>query len=176
MRRIAIVAALSLALFGCGGSGSGDAKASSPGASSAASVTRTTLAGFGETKVSVQTPSSLLEWCLLLASTPQQQNKGLMNVVDPALGGYDGMLFRFDKDVTEGFWMKNTKLPLSIAFVSSDGHVVSQTDMDPCPDSGPCPNHYASGSYRLAIEVPRGKFTDLGLTADSVVTDEQRPC
>ena len=60
---------------------------------------RTLLAGFEETRVAVHTADSFLEWCLLLARTDLQRARGLMQVTDPTLGGYNGMLFRYDNDV-----------------------------------------------------------------------------
>ena len=57
-----------------------------------------------------------------------------------SLGGADGMLFRFGADHSGSFWMKDTILPLSIAFFAGDGAFVSATDMEPCPpDSESCP-------------------------------------
>ena len=81
-----------------------------------------------------RTPTGTLAWCMLLAETEAQHNRGLMQVTDPTLGGYDGMLFRFDADTNDQFYMRNTPMPLSIAFIASNGDVVSTTDMAPCDD------------------------------------------
>jgi len=143
---------------------------------SGSSAGRTPLEGFGETGVSVKTPASTLMWCMLLAATQAQHNRGLMQVTDPTLGGYDGMVFRFDTDVQDKFYMRNTPMPLSIAFIASDGEVVSTTDMAPCEDRDGCPLYDAGAPYRLAIEVPQGQLERLGIEPGVNVTDDQRAC
>jgi hypothetical protein len=60
--------------------------------------------------------------------------------------------------------MKDTVLPLSIAFVASDGAFVSATDMEPCaPDVAACPVYGADGPYADALEVPQGQLGELGI-------------
>ena len=126
---------------------------------------RTPLAGFGEVKATVTAADgTVCEVCLLAALTPDQRATGLMYVTDPDLGGYDGMVFVFDADVSAGFWMRNTRLPLSIAYFDGDGVLVSTNDMEPCPDDEPnCPTYPASGPFRYAIEVPQGRLADIGV-------------
>ena len=137
---------------------------------------RTPLAGFEETRVTVHTPDSFLEWCLLLARTDPQRARGLMQVTDPTLGGYNGMLFRYDDDVEESFWMRNTPMPLSIAFIGSEGRLVSTADMVPCEDSPDCPNYPPAGPYRYSIEVPQGNLPALGIVEGATIIDEQTSC
>lgn len=131
-------------------------------------TTRTTIPGFGEVEVRiVEGPDGEpIVICVLVADTPEQRARGLMGVTD--LGGYDGMLFRFEDDADGGFWMKDTLLPLSIAYLDADGAVVSTADMDPCPEgTARCPSYAAAGPYRLALEVPQGGLDALGLTEGS---------
>ena len=52
-----------------------------------------------------------------IASTPQQQELGLMNVQPSELADNQGMIFVFPQDQTDGFWMKDTLIPLDIAFI-----------------------------------------------------------
>ena len=67
------------------------------------------------------------------------------------------MAFVWPADVQGSFFMRNTRLPLSIVFVDADGAVVSTSDMEPCPDSVvDCPLYGADGPYRWALEVPQG--------------------
>ena len=114
----------------------------------------------------VAADGSIVERCLLLADSDVLRMRGLMGVDDPTLGGTDGMLFVFEADVANGFWMKDTLLPLSIAFAAADGTVTGTADMDPCPASTPdCPVYRPEGSYRMAVEVVRGRLADLGLVA-----------
>jgi uncharacterized membrane protein (UPF0127 family) len=80
------------------------------------------------------------------------------------LAGYDGMLFRFDGDVTTAFIMKDTLIPLSIAWFDGAGRFVGQTDMVPCPPAeAKCPTYAAPAPYRYALEVPRGGSSRLGV-------------
>jgi uncharacterized membrane protein (UPF0127 family) len=172
-----------LGLLGCvtkGADNPPDPYLASVGSTASESPTRTAaripLAGFGETKLKVQVADRMLEWCLLLAATDAQRARGLMQVTDPTLGGYDGMLFRYDADADEGYWMRNTPMPLSIVFVHADGSIVSTADMEPCADSPNCRNYPPAGPYRLAIEVPQGRLPSLGIVAGSTITDEQTTC
>jgi uncharacterized membrane protein (UPF0127 family) len=137
---------------------------------------RTLLPGFDETRVTVHTADSVLEWCLLLARTEPQRARGLMQVTDPALGGYNGMLFRYDTDVTEAFWMRNTPMALSIAYIGSGGQIVSATDMAPCEDSPECPHYPPAGPFRFTIEVPQGNLPALGIVEGSTIVDEKTAC
>lgn len=134
-------------------------------------VTRHLLDGFKEVTVTVTTADGqTLQWCLLLADTEPLREQGLMFVTDPTLGGYDGMLFSFGENVDGGFWMKNTILPLSLAYLNADGGTVSTTDMAPCPaDAKTCPSYPSGGRYRNAIEVPQGELARLGIDEHSTV-------
>jgi uncharacterized membrane protein (UPF0127 family) len=143
---------------------------------SAGPASRARLAGFGETRITVHTPDKLLTWCLLLASNQEQRARGLMQVKDPTLGGYNGMLFRYDQDVTESFWMRNTPMPLSIAYLASDGQIVTVADMEPCSDSPDCRDYPAAGPYRFTIEVPQGNLPSLGIVQGSIVVDDNTAC
>lgn len=181
-------------LFGCvtkGANNPADPYLASPGATAASGrapltfVPPTSAGGqpqpvaFGETQVSVQTADKLLTWCLLLASTEPQRQRGLMQVTDESLGGYDGMLFRYDSDVQEQYWMRNTPMPLSIAWISASGQMVATADMAPCEDSDQCPNYPAAGPpppYRYAVEVPQGRLAALGLVEGSTMTDLNKAC
>jgi hypothetical protein len=143
---------------------------------SGSSAGRTPLAGFGETHVTVKTSTSTPAWCMLLAATQVQHNRGLMQVTDPALGGYDGMLFRFEGETDSSFYMRNTPMPLSIAFVASNGDVLSTTDMAPCEDRDSCPLYDAPAPYHIAIEVPQGQLVRLGIQPGVNVVDDARAC
>lgn len=106
--------------------------------------------------------------CAALAQTEQQRNRGLMGRTD--LAGYDGMLFVFPSDTAESFYMKDTPMPLSIAWFDSGGRYVSSTDMEPCLDKPECPLYAAAGSYRYALEVPKGGLSGLGIGSGAVVS------
>lgn len=139
---------------------------------------RVPLDGFDETRITVKTVAGgLLSWCLLLAATADLRARGLMTVTDPTLGGYDGMLFRYDEPTTGGFYMRNTPMPLSIAFIGADGGLVTVHDMAPCEDVDGCPNYSPTGPYVFTIEVPQQLgLARLGIEPGALVIDDQLPC
>jgi uncharacterized protein len=92
---------------------------------------------------------------------------GLMHREELAPG--EGMVFLFDEDETSGFWMKNTLIPLSIAFYDANGVIVRILDMEPCTEE-PCPVYEPGAPYRGALEVNRGAFRRLGVEAGDRVT------
>jgi len=123
--------------------------------------------GFGEIAYRVGAAAGN-QRCALLADTDAQQQQGLMNRTD--IAGHDGMLFRFRADTRVGFYMKDTLIPLSIAWFDANGNFVSATDMEPCLDQVDCPNHYATRPYRFALEVAKGGLGDLGIGPGSHVS------
>lgn len=124
---------------------------------------RVPIEGFGEIAFKVtRTTGDVDERCALLAATSELRQKGLMGRRD--LGGYDAMLFSFEDEITGGFWMKNTIIPLTVAYFDGDGRFVSAQDMEPCPPDGDeCPNYPAEGAFKTAIEVPLGGLDDIGI-------------
>lgn len=82
-----------------------------------------------------------------------------------------GMVFLFPTDTTAPFWMKDTLVPLQIAFVAADGRVVSLFEMTPCR-ADPCTVYTPSASYRYAVELPSGAFTAAGLGEGDRVVPE----
>ena len=61
----------------------------------------------------------------------------------------------------------DTSLPLSVAYLDEDGHIVSTADMAPCGDSERCPKYPSRGLANLVIEVPQGTLADLGIVEGS---------
>jgi uncharacterized membrane protein (UPF0127 family) len=99
----------------------------------------------------------------MLADTPDERQRGLMGRRD--LSGYDGMLFVFQTDTTATFYMRNTPVPLSIAWFDANGRFLGATDMAPCLDRADCPTYASPRAYRQALEVPRGGLAGLGIGA-----------
>lgn len=143
-------------------------------------TTRTPLPGFGEVLIEVhRVDGEVVSWCLLLAELAAQTQRGLMEVTDPGLGGYDGMLFRFDAERQGSFYMRNTPQPLMIAYLDDDGAPVGIIRMEPCADVEGCPTTYApDGPYLSTIEVPvdAGGVAGLGIEAGAIVVDTGRTC
>jgi uncharacterized protein len=90
-----------------------------------------------------------------VADTPQKRDKGLMFV--EKLPENVGMLFVFSAKRYGGFWMKNTFIPLSIAFLDSDGKILKILDMLPCKEDI-CPTYDPELFYHYALEVNLGWF------------------
>jgi|SRR5829696_295710 len=104
---------------------------------------------------------------LEVAADPATRARGLMEREQVPKG--TGMVFLYPADVAEAYWMKNTLVPLSIAFVAADGRVVSVAEMTPCK-ADPCPSYAPAGPYRYAVELAAGAFGDAGVgTGDKVV-------
>ena len=101
-----------------------------------------------------------------IARTPEQRAHGLMEV--PDLPDGTGMWFAYDDDRTGGFWMKDTLVPLDIAYVASDGTIVDVAEAVPCT-SDPCPTYPPSGAYRNVLEVPAGFLDRIGAGAGDTV-------
>jgi len=128
--------------------------------------TSTRIAGFGQAAVTV-TGAGQRRLCAAVADTEAQRQQGLMGRTD--LAGYDAMVFVFPADTDVQFYMRNTPLPLSIAWFDAAGRYVSSTDMAPCPDQPGCPTYAAAAPYRLALEVPQGGLRALGIGPGSSV-------
>ena len=138
---------------------------------------RTPLRGFGEVAVTIVSgDGKVCHECLMSAFSAAQRERGLMEVEDPTLGGYDGMLFEFPTEVRGSFWMRRTPLPLSIAYFDEDGRLVSTADMAPCGDSSDCPTYPAKDQFAYALEVPQGMLEELGVIGDARLTIDARAC
>ena len=105
-----------------------------------------------------------------IADSGDEQRQGLMGV--ESLGEDRGMAFVYDDPTTGSFWMKDTLIPLSIAFVAGD-RIVAIEEMTPC-ESDPCPTWDSGGAaYTLAIEANAGWFTAHGIAVGDRATLER---
>jgi uncharacterized membrane protein (UPF0127 family) len=99
-----------------------------------------------------------------IASTPQTRALGLMNRF--SLRTDHGMLFVFETPQPLAFYMKNTYVPLSIAFVDARGRILNIEDMRPLDES----THWSKGQALYAIEMRQGWFASKGIgPGDAVV-------
>ena len=87
-----------------------------------------------------------------VAKTPEERAKGLMN--RRHLGKDEGMLFIFEKEGYHGFWMKNTLIPLSIAFIDREGKILKIANMEP----GTLKSHSPPKPILYALEMNKGWF------------------
>jgi uncharacterized membrane protein (UPF0127 family) len=95
-----------------------------------------------------------------VASTPDARARGLMGRIE--LPSDQGMAFVFDRPTTSEFWMKDTLIPLSIAFWDAENRVVAILDMAPCR-ADPCPTYGPHRPYVGAVEAKLGYFDDHGV-------------
>jgi len=96
-----------------------------------------------------------------VAATPEQRQTGLMFRKD--MPQHEGMIFIFDQPGKQCFWMKNTLIPLSAAFVADDGTVVNIEDMKPLALDGHC----SLQPVRYVLEMNKGWFAKKGIKAGS---------
>lgn len=99
-----------------------------------------------------------------VVATTEQRSRGLM--FRQKLAKNDGMLFVFDDPGYHSMWMKNTPLPLSVAFIDGEGRILNIADMEPHT----LDSHAAAGPARYAIETNRGWFAERRIKAGDKVT------
>ena len=96
-----------------------------------------------------------------VAATPEQRSIGLMHRQE--MPPNEGMLFVFERPEPQCFWMKNTLLPLTAAFVADDGTIVNLADMKPQTTD----SHCSAKPVRYVLEMHQGWFAKRGLKAGS---------
>lgn len=99
-----------------------------------------------------------------IAASDPQRSQGLM--YREKLGKEDGMLFIFDEPGYHSMWMKNTLIPLSVAFIDGDGRILNILDMEPRT----LDSHTAAGPARYAVETHKGWFAAKKVKAGDKVT------
>ncbi len=99
-----------------------------------------------------------------VAQSPAQRQTGLM--FRREMAQHEGMLFVFDEASTQCFYMRNTPLPLSIAFIADDGSVVNLADMQPQT----LDSHCSAKPVRYALEMNQGWFAKRGVKPGSRIT------
>jgi len=94
-----------------------------------------------------------------VADTPEKRRQGLMN--RNKLAAEEGMLFVFDEEQKLSFWMKNTTIPLSIAYINKSGVIKEIHNMTPLSEKPV----YSQYSVLYALEVNQGFFQKSGIKA-----------
>jgi uncharacterized membrane protein (UPF0127 family) len=92
-----------------------------------------------------------------LAVTPAERTRGLMHRARLPAG--EGMLFVFETPAIQGMWMANTIIPLSVAFIDSQGIIINIADMEPLSER----LHSSTAPAAYALEVNRGWFAARGI-------------
>jgi uncharacterized protein len=169
VKTLTIVVILALLLAGCGGAQahSDTQSQKTPQASKSENAvcgTGADTAGTGEKTpelptVTIHASCGEVRVRVEVADDPAEQAKGLM--YRKALGKNRGMLFIYPEERELSFWMKNTLIPLSIAFIDSERRIIDIQDMKPLDDRPP---HYVSSEpAQYALEVNQGFFKKRGV-------------
>lgn len=98
-----------------------------------------------------------------VAATQPQRMQGLMQ--RQAMAANHGMLFVFTQPARHCMWMKNTLLPLAVAFLDEQGRILNVAEMQPGSEE----NHCAASPARYALEMNTGWFKGRGLAAGTVI-------
>ena len=104
-----------------------------------------------------------------VASTPTERARGLMH--RPQMGANQGMVFLFDRPAEQCMWMKNTLIPLSVAFIADDGRILNIEEMAAQTED----NHCAAKPARYALEMNRGWFSKHGILAGMKISGLPKP-
>lgn len=94
-----------------------------------------------------------------VAATPVQRQIGLMHRREMPV--HEGMLFVFEQPATQCFWMRNTLIPLTAAFVADDGRIVNLADMQPLSEA----SHCSTEPVRYVLEMNQGWFAKRRIAA-----------
>ena len=165
-----------LAVAACSGDSDGDSTVADSDASTTVAPAETTITEPPETTTTVAPPIGVstdfsravieingIPYSVAVADTPDELSLGLMWVED--LSPLDGMLFVYEGERLISHWMKNTLIPLDIAFFDAEGRFVSKTTMVPCLDEDfpdtKCPTYPAERPAAFSVEVPAGGFDEL---------------
>ncbi|MCA0176017.1 MAG: DUF192 domain-containing protein [Proteobacteria bacterium] len=92
-----------------------------------------------------------------VAQTPREREIGLM--WRQQMATHEGMIFIFEASATQCFWMRNTYLPLSVAYVADDGRIVNIEDMQPLSEQSKC----SAKPVRYVLEMNQGWFAKRGI-------------
>jgi uncharacterized protein len=98
-----------------------------------------------------------------VAATPAEREQGLM--FRERMGPNEGMVFLFEGPASVCMWMKNTLIPLSVAFIDENGKIINIEDMQPQTTD----SHCAKKQIRYALEMNRGWFKQKNIKAGSIV-------
>ena len=116
--------------------------------------------------LSIGTDDGTVALDVQVADTQAERQTGLMG--RESLSPYDGMAFVWEEPVVSTFWMKDTLIPLSIAFWDDHGRIISILAMDPCTED-PCPSYGPDEPFVGAVEVARGAFERHGVALGDLV-------
>ncbi len=165
--KLAVLLSLCVMLAGCSREQQAPQAAASPPASPSAQAVPGPTPSFAPARVLIDTEEGSVIIDAEKAETPEQRSVGLMHRT--SLDDDAGMIFLFFEETTGGFYMKNTLIPLSIAFIDGRGSIVKILDMEPC-EADPCEIYEPGVPYEAALEVNQGAFDEWGVQEGDRVT------
>ena len=121
------------------------------------------LTGCGPSRERITVGIRGVDFSVEVARTEEEKARGLMK--RPSLDRRQGMLFVFAQDNHLTFWMKDTSIPLSIAFISREGRITEIRDMDPFS----LKQIQSRYSCRYALELNKGAFQEVGAAEGDVI-------
>lgn len=162
---------LLLLVGGCGGGESSapeenGSATTAPAQTTAETTQNTTVASAPDESTTLAITSSdgtRTEVQVEIADDRAEQQRGLMERTELAEDA--GMLFVFDREEPRSFWMRNTLIPLSIAYIASDGRIVDIQDMQPLDET----SHPSAEPAQYALEVNQGFFAERGIEVGNEV-------
>ena len=166
-RTVVLLVLMFVLLAGCGESGVQGGRGPESGGSSGTTggvpgktSEETTVAPAKLEKLNIEASGGeKVEVRVEVADDTEEQAQGLMG--RKKLGEKRGMLFVYPEERTRSFWMKDTYIPLSIAYIDSEGRIVDIQDMKPLDDKPP--SYVSAEPARYALEVNKGFFGERGV-------------
>ena len=171
LRWLGVLGLASAIALGCVTSESDDGSSTDVSSTEALSTSPT---GFESSMVEVVgLDGSIREGCMWIADTPELRARGMMEAT--GFGAAEAMVFVQETPVSGQFWMKNTVIPLSIAYFDALGRYLGSHDMTPCT-TPECERYPTASGYRWAVEAPLGGLAALGIGAGSSLRVTDRSC
>lgn len=101
-------------------------------------------------------------FCVEVADDDRERARGLM--FRDSMAATDGMLFVFEQDAVQSFWMMNTRIPLDILYFDAQRRLVSvAAGVPPCRSTTRCPSYPSEGPARYVLELNAGLARELGV-------------
>ena len=122
--------------------------------------------GFGTGRVLIGSEEDPVLVDVEIAETDEQRRRGLMN--RESLPEDAGMIFVYFEPTKSGFWMKDTLISLSVAFIDEEETIVEIIDMEPCKQEL-CPTYEPKSAYVAALEVNQGMYEEWGVEVGDTV-------
>ncbi|MGH2748688.1 MAG: DUF192 domain-containing protein [Actinomycetota bacterium] len=165
MKRATFLLVIALVIGACGGGNSDETAREPEGCPPPTAPRSGPTFGTGRALIDTGEESVLID--LEVAERDEQRFRGLM--FRECLPADSGMAFIYFDETSGGFYMKNTLIPLSIAFFDEEGTILEILDMEPCEED-PCEIYDPGVAYFGALEVNQGAFERWGVEEGDRIT------